>query len=101
MRNDRAADATGHQRRVRAHIRGRVQGVFFRATLRDVAEDLGLAGWVRNTPDGLVEAELQGAPPAVDKGLAFCREGPPGAHVEHVAVEDREAIPSARGFRIR
>lgn len=88
------------QRRVRASIEGRVQGVFFRATLRDTAESLGLAGWARNTPDGRVEAELQGNPEAVDKALAFCGDGPPGARVEGVEVTELEPQPGASGFRV-
>lgn len=89
------------QRRVRARIEGRVQGVFFRATLRETAESLGLAGWVRNLPDGRVEAELQGDPEAVDKALGFCREGPPAARVERVDVSDLDPVPGASGFGAR
>lgn len=87
--------------RVRVHVEGRVQGVFFRASLRDVADELGLAGWVRNMPDGRVEAELQGDADAVGKAVAFCREGPPSAHVTSVDVDEIEPRDGADGFRVR
>lgn len=86
------------ERRVRAAISGRVQGVFFRASLQETAALLGLAGWARNTADGRVEAELQGDPEAVGKALEFCREGPPAARVERVDVADLEPIAGAVGF---
>lgn len=89
------------QRRVRAVVSGSVQGVFFRARLRDVADELGLAGWVRNRPDGRVEAELQGGPDSVDRAIAFCEEGPEHAQVAGVDVDDLEPIPGAAGFQVR
>lgn len=88
------------QRRVRAVVEGRVQGVFFRASLRDTADSLGLAGWVRNTPAGHVEAELQGDPEAVDKAVEFCRDGPSRAQVRDVTVEERDPEPGASGFDV-
>ena len=72
--------------RARVVIRGRVQGVFFRAETGERARSLGLAGWVRNNPDGTVEAEFQGDRDRVDSMLAWCRRGPAGAHVEDVEV---------------
>jgi acylphosphatase len=73
------------QRRVR--IRARVQGVYFRADLRRIAEEHGLVGWVRNRFDGTVEAVIQGEEKLVDRLLAWCRTGPPGAWVSAVEVE--------------
>lgn len=74
---------------VRAHlsVSGRVQGVWYRGSMQDEAERLGLAGWARNRPDGTVEAEVEGAPEAVEALIAWARRGPSGARVEHVAVE--------------
>jgi acylphosphatase len=86
--------------RVRVVIGGRVQGVFFRDSLRERARAEGLAGWVRNRGDGAVEAELEGPPAAVDRVVAWSREGPPRARVDHVDVT--ALTPTGeRGFRIR
>lgn len=74
------------RRRVRVH--GRVQGVGFRWSTREAARRTGVGGAVRNLPDGTVEAEVEGAPGAVDAMLAFLREGPPAAHVTGVDVEE-------------
>ena len=73
--------------RARVVIHGRVQGVFFRAETGERARSLGLAGWVRNNPDGTVEAVFQGDRDRVDSMLAWCRRGPAGADVEDVGVE--------------
>ena len=73
--------------RARVVIRGRVQGVFFRAETRERARSLGLAGWVRNNPDGTVEAVFQGDRDRVESMLAWCRRGPAAASVEDVELE--------------
>jgi acylphosphatase len=73
-------------RRLRAH--GRVQGVWFRESMRRTAESLGIAGWVRNRMDGTVEAFVQGTPAAVDAIVAWTRRGPENASVERVDVEE-------------
>jgi acylphosphatase len=86
------------QRRVVVH--GHVQGVFFRASLRDRARSEGVAGWARNRADGSVEAVLEGEPEAVDRLVAFCREGPRGADVEHIDVEEHPA-EGLEGFQTR
>lgn len=88
-------------RRVRVRIEGHVQGVFFRATVRDAARRLGLSGWVRNVPGGSVEAELQGPPDAVAHGLEVCATGPPAARVTRVVTEDLEPAPGGGGFVVR
>ncbi len=73
---------------VRAHIRvtGRVQGVFFRQTTAQEASLLGVTGWVRNLPDGDVEAVVEGGPESVDRLIAWCHHGPPAARVDGVSV---------------
>ncbi len=73
--------------RARVRVRGRVQGVFFRAETRDRARSLGLAGWVRNCPDGTVEAVFEGEEARVRSMVDWCREGPPGSTVDGVDVE--------------
>lgn len=85
-------------RRVRVLISGRVQGVFFRVSTRDVATRAGATGWIRNLPDGRVEAEVQGAPEAVDVVLDHCRTGPPHARVQDVQVTSVDPVPGERGF---
>jgi acylphosphatase len=70
-------------------IRGRVQGVGFRAWTEVTALECGLNGWVRNRRDGTVEALFAGAPEAVAAMIEHCRRGPPGARVD--AVDQREA----------
>ena len=86
--------------RVRARVRGRVQGVFFRAETRARAESLGLAGWVRNAPDGSVEAVFEGAAERVESMVEWCRRGPAGAVVEDVEVVREEPVGES-GFRVR
>lgn len=82
-------------------VTGRVQGVYFRASTRDVATRYGVRGYVRNLPGRQVEAVLQGDRRAVEKVLAFLREGPPGAVVTDVAVAWRDAADSYEGFHVR
>ncbi len=82
-------------------ISGRVQGVFFRAHTRDLAQRLGLHGWVRNLPDGRVEVKVWGEPDRVEELVAWCHQGPPAAQVTHVAVEDAEPEPGVTGFHVR
>ena len=72
---------------MRATVRGRVQGVFFREATRARALELGALGWVRNAGDSSVLVHAEGAEVAVEALLAFLREGPPGAEVEAVEVE--------------
>jgi acylphosphatase len=72
--------------RARVTIRGRVQGVFFRAETRDRAHSLGLAGWVRNVPDGSVEAVFEGEREKIESLIAWCRRGPSLAEVDDVQI---------------
>lgn len=76
------------ERAVHVLIRGRVQGVGFRAWVEREAEARGLSGWVRNRRDGTVEAVFAGDAPAVDEMIAACRVGPRAAVVDDVQVED-------------
>jgi len=68
-------------------IHGRVQGVFYRDSMRREAERLAVTGWVQNCDDGTVEAMVQGAPTAVEAIVHWARSGPPHARVEHVNTE--------------
>lgn len=86
--------------RCRAVVAGRVQGVFFRDSCRQVADGLEVSGWVRNRSDGTVEVIAEGERAAVDELLAWCRHGPPRARVERVEVTD-EPVQGERGFRVR
>lgn len=87
-------------------VSGRVQGVFFRESTRRRAESLGLSGFVRNLPDGRVEACFSGEESAVRSAVDFVREGPDGARVDAVklvmdwAEESSEGSPEP-GFQIR
>jgi acylphosphatase len=77
------------KKRYHIHISGRVQGVFFRANTWKTARSLGLAGWVRNLPDGRVETVFEGEQENAGKMLAWCRTGTPPARVDHIeAVEE-------------
>ena len=84
----------------RVVAKGRVQGVFFRDTVRNAAEREGVAGWVRNNPDGTVEALFEGRPDAVERLVSLAREGPPGARVEALDVVE-EPDQGIEGFRVR
>jgi acylphosphatase len=80
-------------------IHGRVQGVFFRDTLRRQAESRGIAGWVRNKDDGTVEAVFEGDPDAVSEMRRIAGEGPERASVERLE-ESGEQPEGLEGFRI-
>jgi acylphosphatase len=76
--------------RRRVIIHGRVQGVFFRDTMRRRAADRDVSGWARNNFDGTVEAVFEGDPDPVESMLRFAREGPRGAEVERVEISEEE-----------
>jgi acylphosphatase len=88
--------------RVRAHVRvrGRVQGVFFRAETRERARSLGIDGWVTNAPDGSVEAVLEGDRERIDSLVRWLGRGPSLAEVEDVEV-DWEEPRGENGFTVR
>ena len=85
----------------RAHlwIEGRVQGVFFRASTRKKAQKLGVDGWVRNLPDGRVEAVFEGKQGEVNKAISWCNRGPRSARVEDVDLSWEEPQGES-GFRV-
>jgi acylphosphatase len=89
----------GDRIRRRVVVSGRVQGVYFRDATRRRAIAAGVDGWVRNRPDGTVEALLEGLPEAVDRLVAFCHSGPPAARVDRVQVEEQEP-GDLRGFTV-
>jgi len=91
---------TATQVRARVWIRGRVQGVNFRAFAEDEARFRKVRGWVRNLPDGRVEAALEGSPAAVDAMIRWCHVGSPAAEVASVEVR-WEPPEGERGFRVR
>jgi len=88
------------RKRAHVYVTGRVQGVFFRATTRDRAQELGVDGWVMNLDDGRVEAVFEGNPDAVDAMVDFCYEGSDMASVSTVEVEEEEP-EGIDGFKIR
>jgi acylphosphatase len=86
-------------KRARAVVSGHVQGVFYRVECATRARDAGLTGFVRNLPDGRVEAVFEGPDQEVDRLVAWCREGPSWARVDHVEITEEQ--PSGeRDFRI-
>jgi acylphosphatase len=88
--------------RLEARVRGRVQGVFFRESTRQRAQELGLAGWVRNAADGSVECLFIGPRDACERALDFVRVGPPAASVTDVDVKWTPTADSASGsFEVR
>ena len=88
--------------RIHALVSGRVQGVWFRESTRQSAEEHGVAGWVRNLRDGRVEVLVEGEPSAVQAVIDFVREGPTHARVSGIEIRD-EPTPNAglTGFRVR
>jgi acylphosphatase len=87
------------QRR-RVVVQGHVQGVFFRETTRRRARSAGVTGWVRNAPDGSVEAVFEGEREAVDRLVAFMEAGPRGARVDWVDIASEEP-EGLSGFEVR
>jgi acylphosphatase len=87
--------------RMHVVISGRVQGVFFRASTAEKADELGLTGWVKNTPDGSVEAVFEGEEGAVDEMLAWCHQGPPHAKVINVSATVEPFTGGFTEFSIR
>ena len=86
-------------KRVRVVVSGRVQGVFFRATCASLAREAGVAGSVRNLPDGAVTAAFEGEDEAVDRLVAWCRRGPDRAQVDRIEVLLEEPAGEAT-FRV-
>ncbi len=87
--------------RVHLYIKGYVQGVFYRAGTRDTAARLGLHGWVRNLPDGNVEAVFEGPVDKVQKAVQWCRDGPPGAKVLKIDEKWQDYVGEFNGFEVK
>ena len=88
--------------RERAHVyvSGQVQGVFFRDSAREKAEHLGLTGWVKNLPDGRVEALFEGPSEKVREVIQWCKQGPPHATVEDVETAFEASQGGLTGFEV-
>ena len=84
---------------IRLTIKGKVQGVFYRATARDVASLLGIKGWVKNLPDDNVEITATASDETLQKFINWCKEGPPRARVDDVIVEDVD-LQEFNGFKV-
>ncbi|MFH0860566.1 MAG: acylphosphatase [Candidatus Altiarchaeota archaeon] len=87
--------------RARIIVSGRVQGVYFRAHAKDEALKLNLRGWVRNLPDRMVEAVIEGDDKSVKKMVDWCRTGPPSARVESIEVEWEKPSDEFSSFTVR
>ena len=87
--------------RAQVRVTGRVQGVFYRQSTVEMAQGLGLRGWVRNLPDGSVEALFEGEREVVERATAWCRQGPPRATVREVTVLWLDGPAECVGFTIR
>jgi acylphosphatase len=98
-----AANKKNHEKYLRAHavIHGRVQGVFFRASTREEALRIGVGGWVRNLPDGSVEALFEGETLQVEEMLGWCHKGPSGARVSSVDIVFEPYKGEFKRFEIR
>lgn len=74
-------------------IKGEVQGVFYRATARQIATRIGITGWIKNTREGNVEATVSGTEEQLQKFISWCKKGPEKAVVDEVLVSKKEEIP--------
>ncbi len=86
--------------RRRVIVHGYVQGVFYRDTTQRLAAQHGIAGWVRNNPDGSVEAVFEGSPAGVERMIAWARRGPSRADVDSIEVYEEQPEGLA-GFAVR
>ncbi|HTY15957.1 MAG TPA: acylphosphatase [Methanoregulaceae archaeon] len=89
------------KRRVHIVVHGHVQGVWFRAAVRDIAGREGISGFVRNLPGGAVEAVFEGDSSAVERVTGFCRVGPPGSRVDRVDLEEEPFTGGFDAFTVR
>jgi len=89
--------------KINAHIliSGRVQGVWYRASTKNKAEQLGIKGWVKNTTNGEVEAVFQGEEKLVEKMITWCYQGPPLAKVDKISVKKQDNIENYDDFSIK
>lgn len=84
---------------IRLTIKGKVQGVFYRATAKEIADVLGIKGWVRNLPDRNVEIAATGTEELLQKFTAWCQQGPPKARVDDVLINEL-VLEEFKDFRI-
>lgn len=89
------------EKRVHLLVKGLVQGVFYRASALDEASRLGLAGWVRNLPDGRVEIVAEGKEKSLSAFVNWCRKGPSGAQVDSMEEKYSDATGEFRSFVVR
>ncbi|MDX5482108.1 MAG: acylphosphatase [Hymenobacteraceae bacterium] len=89
------------QKRIAIRVHGKVQGVFFRASTQEKAEELGLSGFVKNEDDGTVYLEAEGDSEALQKLEQWAHEGPRHAKVQKVEVEEKEGLRGFEGFEQR
>lgn len=87
-------------RHVHLIVLGRVQGVWFRASAKETAENLGVKGWVRNLPDNSVEVDALGETAIIEKFIKWCYQGPPGARVTSIDIKELEATVDMQNFKI-
>ncbi|MBC7081243.1 MAG: acylphosphatase [Thermoplasmatales archaeon] len=87
-------------KRVSVRIYGKVQGVWFRAHTKEMADKLGLCGWVKNMPDGSVWAVFEGDERRIEEMIEWCHHGPPLARVERVEINEEEP-KGEKDFRIK
>jgi acylphosphatase len=87
--------------KVKISIFGRVQGVFFRASTKEIAEKLGLCGYAKNSPDGSVEVIAEGHKDKLEKLIEYCKKGPIAAKVEKINIRYSEASGKFHDFGIR
>jgi len=99
--NEMKEESTQLKTRAHVFVSGRVQGVFFRTETQDEARRQGVTGWIRNIPDGRVEAVFEGEKDKVEALIEFCRRGPPGARVTKVDVTWEDYTGQFKSFAIR
>jgi acylphosphatase len=86
---------------VKIVVTGHVQGVFFRAYAKDLANELGISGWIRNEPGGNVSVTAQGPSVFIDRFIKWCHEGPPTSKIKDVTVKEDTEAELYEGFEIR
>ena len=92
---------SGDRERAHVYVAGQVQGVFFRDSTREKAEQLGLTGWVKNLPDGRVEALFEGPSERIREMIRWCEQGPPHAEVEDVDTQFAVSEGDLTSFEVR
>ncbi|MEK6826040.1 MAG: acylphosphatase [Nanoarchaeota archaeon] len=87
-------------KRIRILIVGKVISIFFRAFIKENAEQLGLTGWVRNTKDGSVEAVFEGQEQSIEKIIRICKKGPPLARIDDIKITEEKPENKFKSFEI-